>query len=93
MSVGVKGVYVVPDVVLDELERSVEEECKIKQDEQQIQDEQLNTCQFESDISKLTDREILLNCYCHNEQRRNIMKLVFFLWILKIQIEERELGE
>ena len=55
MSVGVKGVYVVPDVVLDELERSVEEECKIKQDEQQIQDEQLNTCQFESDISKLTD--------------------------------------
>lgn len=87
MSVGVKGVYVVPDVVLDELERSVEEECKIKQDEQ------LNTCQFESDISKLTDREILLNCYCHNEQRRNIMKLVFFLWILKIQIEERELGE
>lgn len=30
MSVGVKGVNVVPDVVLDKLERPVEEECKMK---------------------------------------------------------------
>ena len=55
MSVGVKGVYVVPDVVLDKLERSVEEECNMKQDEQQMKDEQLKACQFESGCSNLTD--------------------------------------
>ena len=49
MSVGVKGVYVVPDEVLDELERPVEEKCRMKHDKQQMQDEQLKTCQFESD--------------------------------------------
>ena len=55
MSVGVKGVYVVPDVVLDKLERPVEEERKMKHDEQQMQHEQLKTCQVKSDSCKLTD--------------------------------------
>jgi len=47
VSVGVKGVYVVPDEVLDKLERPVEDKCRMKHDKQQMQDEQLKTCQFE----------------------------------------------
>ena len=55
MSVGVKWVYVVPDVVLDKLERPVEEERKMKYHEHQMQHKQLKTCQVESDSCKLTD--------------------------------------
>ena len=40
MSVGVKGVYEVPDVVFDKLERPVEEKHKMKHNGQQIQHEQ-----------------------------------------------------
>ena len=83
MSVGVKGVYVVPDVVLDKLERSVEEEYKMKQDEQQMEDEQLKPVKLNLVVLTHT----LLNCHCHDEQRKTLVKLLFLFRLRSVRWE------